>query len=232
MKFQAYSLARNKLTKFSAADLESSIQFWPKPYKAIQCHKTKLLQRFFGSSNLPFRQKKAIQYKIWSLSGSSKQIDIFCGGWFGKQHSGFSPNLPKPFSATKQNSCKDFLVQAIYLSDKRNQYNIKFEAFSAARNKLTNIGGAWFGKQHSVLAPTFHSPSVSLNKTAGKVFGSSNLPFRKKKPLKFEICTLFGSLKQIHHFLGGWFGKEHSLLAETLSSPSVSLNKTLGKVFG
>ena len=126
----------------------------------------------------------------------------------------------------------NFLVQAIYLSDKRNQYNIKFEAFSAARNKLTNIGGAWFGKQHSVLAPTFHSPSVSLNKTAGKVFGSSNLPFRKKKPLKFEICTLFGSLKQIHHFLGGWFGKEHSLLAETLSSPSVSLNKTLGKVFG
>ena len=137
----------------------------------------KTLPKLFGSSNLPFRQKKAIQYKIWSLSGSSKQIDIFCGGWFGKQHSGFSPNLPKPFSATKQNSCKDFLVQAIYLSDKRNQCNIKFEAFSAARNKLTNIGGAWFGKQHSFLAETFQSNSVSQNKPPTKIFWFKQFTF-------------------------------------------------------
>ena len=142
IKFEAFLAPQNKLTNFAVADLESNIQFWPKPSKTFQCQKTKLLQRFFGSSNLPFRQKKPIQYKIWSLFCSPKQIDQYWGGLIWKAAFSFGRNLPKQFSVTKQTSYKDFLVQAIYLLDKRKEYNIKFEAFLAAPNKLTNFAVA------------------------------------------------------------------------------------------
>ena len=100
-KFEAFLAAQNKSTYFVVADLESNIQFWPKPSKTFQCQKTKLLQRFFGSSNLPFRQKKPIQYKIWSLFCSPKQIDQYWGGLIWKAAFSFGPHFPQPFSVTK-----------------------------------------------------------------------------------------------------------------------------------
>ena len=154
----------------------------------------------------------------------------------------FGPMFAWPFTVTKWNSCEGFLIQPTYLSDKRKQQNMKFVAFSATRNKLANFffwrggggggGGGWFGRQHSVLTQTFQSPSVSLNKTPVKVFGWSHLPLRQKKATKYEIWTLFGTSKQIDQFLEGWFGKQHSVFAQTFQSSSVSLNKTPVKVFG
>ena len=75
MKFVAFSVARNKLTNFWWADLESCFQVWPKHSTTLQCHKMKLFSRFFGSANLPFRQKKAIKFKIWTLLAWSKEIE-------------------------------------------------------------------------------------------------------------------------------------------------------------
>ena len=149
----------------------------------------------------------------------------------------FGPMFAWPFTVTNWNSCEGFLIQPTYLSDKRKQQNMKFVAFSATRNKLANfffffLGGGWFGRQHSVLTQTFQSPSVSLNKTPVKVFGWSHLPFRQKKATKYEIWTLFSTSKQIDQFLEGWFGKQHSVFAQTFQSSSVSLNKTPVKVFG
>ena len=93
----------------------------------------------------------------------------------------FGPNLPKQFSVTKQNSYKDFLVQAIYLLDKRKQYNIKFEAFLAARNKLTYFAVADLESNIQVLAQTFQNPSVPQNKTPAKIFWFKQFTFQTKE---------------------------------------------------
>ena len=64
-----------------------------------------------------------------------------------------------------------------------------------------------------------------------KRFLSSNIPFRQSDPIKFEIWTLSGCSKQIDQFLRGLFGKQDSVLAQTLHGSSVSQNETRGKVF-
>ena len=64
-----------------------------------------------------------------------------------------------------------------------------------------------------------------------KRFLSSNIPFRQSDPIKFEIWTLSGCSKQIDQFLRGLFGKQDSVLAQTLHGSSVSQNETPGKVF-
>ena len=142
MKFVAFSTAPNKFTSFLGADLERSIQVWLKHSNAFQCHWIRLLPQFLDKAIYLLDKRRPIKFQLCCLFGSSKQIDQFLGGWFGKEH--------------------------------------------------------------SVLAQTFESPSVSLNKTHGKVFGSGNAPFRQKKPLNSEICTPFPCSKQIGQvFFGG-----------------------------
>ena len=85
MKFVAFSVARNKLTNFWWADLESCFQVWLKHSTTLQCQKMKLFSRFFGSANLPFRQKKAIKFEIWTLFTFFKEIYQFFYDLFGKQ---------------------------------------------------------------------------------------------------------------------------------------------------
>ena len=76
-------------------DLKSKIQFSSILSMALQCHKRKLLSRFFGLSNLPFRLNKEIKSQIWTLFARSKEIDQFFlgGGLYGKQHSVLSQSL-------------------------------------------------------------------------------------------------------------------------------------------
>ena len=64
-----------------------------------------------------------------------------------------------------------------------------------------------------------------------RVFRSANFSFRQKKAIKFEIWTLFTCLKEIYQFLGGWFGKLLSGLAQTFQDPLVPQNETPVKVF-
>ena len=118
LKFGPYWHAPKKLTNFGVADLESCFQVSLKHSTTLQCQKMKLFSRFFGSANLPFREKKAIKFEIWTLFTCSKEIYHILGGWFGK------------------------LL--------------------------------------SVLANTFHNPSVSQNKFAVRTFPSGNLTFRQK----------------------------------------------------
>ena len=80
MKFVAFSVAPNKLTNFWWADLESCFQVWLKHPTTLQCQKMKLFSRFFGSANLPFREKKAIKFEIWTLFTCSKEIYHILGG--------------------------------------------------------------------------------------------------------------------------------------------------------
>ena len=62
---------------------------------------------------------------------------------------------------------------------------MKFGPLLPAGNKLTNFWGADLQKQDSVLAQTFHGPSVSENETPVKIFYPSNLPFQQKKALSY-----------------------------------------------
>ena len=79
--------------------------------------------------------------------------------------------------------------------------------------------------------PNFACPSVSQNNTLLKSYASSNLPFTKNKPIKLQIWILFISPKHMDQFLGVWFGKKHSVLAQCLQGPSVSQNETPVKEF-
>ena len=81
---------------------------------------------------------------------------------------------------------------------------IKYESWTAFAcwKQIEQAFLDWFGKQDSVLAQTFHGPSVSQHKTPVKVFGWRNLPFRQKRAITFEVWTLFAHSKQIDYFFG------------------------------
>ena len=96
MKFGHFSSARKELINFFFffvgrgggwrggglwwTDLKSRILFSSILSMALQCHKIKLLSRFFGLSNLPFRLNKEIKSQIWTLFARSKEIDQFFFG--------------------------------------------------------------------------------------------------------------------------------------------------------
>ena len=64
-------------------------------------------------------------------------------------------------------------------------------------------------------------------------FGSTSFLFIQRKAIKSQIWTLFTRSKEIDQFLGGLYGKQHSVLSQGLygSLVSVSQNKTLVKVW-
>ena len=110
---------------------------------------------------------------------------------------------------------------------------IKYESWTAFAHwkQIEQAFLDWFGKQDSVFAQTFHGPSVPQNKTHVKVLGSNYLPFWEIKAINSKTWTLFACWKQIEQFFFCLFGKQDSVLAESLHGPSVSQNKTPVKVF-
>ena len=68
-------------------------------------------------------------------------------------------------------------------------------------------------------------------KLTWRFFGSNYLPFWEIKAINSETWTLFARWKQIDKFFLCLFGKQGSVLAESLRGPSVSQNKTPVKVF-
>ena len=84
-------------------DLKSRILFSSILSMALQCHKIKLLSRFFGLSNLPFRLNKEIKSQIWTLFARSKEIDqfFFGGGLIWKAAFSVIPKFAWFFSVTK-----------------------------------------------------------------------------------------------------------------------------------
>ena len=68
-------------------------------------------------------------------------------------------------------------------------------------------------------------------KLTWRFFGSNYLPFWEIKAINSETWTLFACWKQIDKFFLCLFGKQGSVLAESLRGPSVSQNKTPVKVF-
>ena len=64
-----------------------------------------------------------------------------------------------------------------------------------------------------------------------RFFCPSNLCFWQKKATEYQIWTLFAHWKEIDQFLEGLFGKQYSVLSQSLKGSSVSQNKTPGKVF-
>ena len=138
--------------------------------------------------------------KIWKL-------DSFClletnwASFFGliwKAGFSFSPNFPWPFSVTTQNSCEGFWLKEFTFQTKESNNIRSLDPF---RPLQTNWLFFWADlesrMQDSVLAQTFHRPSVSQNKSTVKVFDWRNLPFRQKRAITFEILTLSAHSKQI-----------------------------------
>ena len=119
-------------------DLKSRILFSSILSMALQCHKIKLLSRFFGLSNLPFRLNKEIKSQIWTLFARSKEIDqVFFGG-----------------------------------------------------------EGDLYGKQHSVLSQSLHGSSVSQNKTPVMVFWFNQFSFHTKESNKISNLDPFHPVKR------------------------------------
>ena len=126
IKFEICSLfgSWNKLTNFWWTALESSLQVLPKHSTTLQCHKMKLLWRFFGPGNLPFREKEAIKFEIWTLFACSKEIYQFWG-WGGGGGADLEsccqvwPRHSPTLQCHKIKLVWEALLQANYLSDKQ-----------------------------------------------------------------------------------------------------------------
>ena len=111
---------------------------------------------------------------------------------------------------------------------------IKFQisTFYPNRKKFPNFLGCLIANHDWVLPQTFHSPSVSGQETPVKFWGSTNLPFGKNKPIKFEILTFSPARNKLTKFLGGWIGNHDAVLPQTFHKPLVLLEKTPVKDFG
>ena len=95
----------------------------------------------------------------------------------------------------------------------------------------SNFWGADLGSRFQI------SPKLCMILQCHKItllwrsFCSDNLLFRQKE-IKSVIWTLFTCLERIDKVLGCLFGKQHSVLAQSLHGASVSQNKTPVKIFG
>ena len=159
------------------ADLESSIQFWPKHSTTLQCDKMKLLCRVFRSANFSFRQKKAIKFEIWTLFTCLKEIYQFLGGWFGKLLSGLAQTFQDPLVSQNETPVKVFWLSIFTFQTKESN---KIWTLFACLKEIYQFWGGWFGKLLSVLANTFRNPSVSQKKTPVGSFTSGCFPFKQK----------------------------------------------------
>ena len=120
MKFVPFSAAPKKLTSFWGADLERSIQFWLKHCKALQCHWIKLFPKFLVKAIYLSDKRKPIKYEILAFSAARNKLTSFWGAdlersiQFWLKHS-------KSLQCHWIKLFPNFLVQAIYLLDKRKQ---------------------------------------------------------------------------------------------------------------
>ena len=226
LKFGPYWHAPKKLTNFGVADLESSIQFWPKHSTTLQCDKMKLLWRVFGSANLPFRQKKAIKFEVWTLFACSKEIDQFLGGWFGKLLSGLAQTFQDPLVSQNETPVKVFWLSIFTFQTKESNKIWNLDPLRLLERNLPILGGLIWKAAFSFGQHIPQPFSVTKKNSCGKL-SFRLLPFQTKNSIKFEIWTLVASSKEIDQFWDGWFGKQHSVLAQCLHGPLVSQNELL-----
>ena len=207
---------------------------------ALQCHQIHFLWRSFRSSNLCFWQKKAVEYEIWTLLARWKEIDQFLEGLFGKQHSVLSQSLHGSSVSQNKTPVKVFWFK-------------QFSFHTKSRNKIWNLGtflllernwsifffrgwgGWWTDLKSRIQFSSILSMALQCHKRKLllRFFGLSNLPFRLNKEIKSQIWTLFARSKEIDQFFfgGGLYGKQHSVLSQSLHGSSVSQNKTPVMVF-
>ena len=69
--------------------------------------------------------------------------------------------------------------------------------------KLPQFFQGWIGNQESVFPQNFHGPSVSQHETPVTAFGWTNVPFRQKNPVKFEIFTSWLARMKLKEFFYG-----------------------------
>ena len=144
MKFVAFSVARNKLTNFWWADLESCFQVWLKHSTTLQCQKMKFFSRFFGSVNLPFRQKKAIKFGIWTLFAFLKEIYQFLGGWFGKLLWGLAQTFHDPLVSQIETPVKVFWLNQFTFQTKESNKTWNLDPLRLVeRNLPFFLGPIW-----------------------------------------------------------------------------------------
>ena len=127
MKFVAFSAVANKLTNFWLADLESCFQVWPKHSTTLQCHQMKLRWRNFGSGNLPFTEKKAIKFDIWTIFACSKEIYQFLVSWSGNLLSGLVQTFHNPSVSQNETPVRSFASGNLPFIQKK---PIKFEIWT------------------------------------------------------------------------------------------------------
>ena len=209
--------------------LENRIQFWPKLSVALHYHKMKLLSNFFIQTI--YLSDKTNQEKLKFgpfLSAWNELIKLF-GGWFRKQDSVFTYTC-MALQCHKIKLLWRSFCSGNLLFGQNKEIQSDIWALFIRSEETEKFLGCLFEKQHLVLVQIVHGASVSRNKILAKIFGTSNLPFWQRKAMKYEIWTLFACWKEIEQFLLCWFGKQNSVLAQSLHASSVSQNKTPVKV--
>ena len=210
---------------------------------ALQCHQIHFLWRSFRSSNLCFWQKKAVEYEIWTLFARWKEIDQFLEGLFRKQHSVLSQSLHGSSVSQNKTPVKVFWFKQFSFHTKSRNKIWNLGTFLLERNwsnfffggGVGEGGGWWTDLKSKIQFSSILSMALQCHKRKlmSRFFGLSNLPFRLNKEIKSQIWTLFVRSKEIDQFFlgGGLYGKQHSVLSQSLHGSSVSQNKTPVMVF-
>ena len=158
--------------------------------------------------------------KIIPLSHAGKKFTDFLGSWFENHDSVFAQTCHGHSVSQDETPLKIF--GSGNLSFRQNK-PIKFEnlILLACSKEIQQFVLGWCRNNDSVSAKSFHDPILSQNETPVKFFGSSNLPFQQKKPIKFEISNPFTCWKKTHQFVLGQFGNYNIVSAQTFLSPSL-----------
>ena len=128
-----------------------------------------------------------------------KKFSKFLGGWIGNPDSVWPQTFHNPLVSGQETPEKVSGSNNLPFRKKK-PINLKILTFLPTRKKFSKFLGGWIGNHNSVLPQTFYSPSVSGQETPDKVSGSTNLPFRKKKPIKLKILTFSPTRKKFSSF--------------------------------
>ena len=188
LKILTFLPARKKISKFLGGWIGNHDSVLPQTLHSPSVPGQGTPVKVSGSTNLPFAKKEPTKLNILTVLLAWKKISKILGGWIGNHDSVLpqtlhSPSVPGQGTPVKVSGSTNLPFA------KKEPTKLNILTVLPARKKISKFLGGWIGNHDSVLPQTLHSPSVPGQETPVKVLGSTNIPFRKKRPTKFESLT-------------------------------------------
>ena len=182
-------MLRSKFVKFLIPILKWQVNFSPNFVSFFSFMKDNS-SVLFSSNNIYFAQKEPIKVKIFETFECSHQnlSNSLCQFWNDKS---ISLQILYPSSVSwKIAPLYFFSLNNIYFAQK-NPIKVKvFETFEFSGENLSN-SLCQFWNDESIPLQILYPSSVSWKITPLYFFGSNNIYFAQKEPIKIKICEIF-----------------------------------------